>query len=250
MNNDTGVYTLTNTVTGDFYIGSAVSFKKRWARHRIELRNGYHHNVRIQRAWKKYGESAFAFQKIALCSITDLLPTEQLRIDALRPHYNICRIAGNPTGIALSAEARAKLSAASRGRKHSPETCAKLAEKARNISDETRAKIIASLTGKTHSAETRVKMSASAAGRPKSEEMRKNMSVMALGRPEGYYEALHAAQMRAIICLQTGALFRSVKDAVEWLRANGSPKATSGNISSCCAGKRSVAFGYKWQYAD
>ena len=42
--------------------------------------------------------------------------------------------------------------------------------------------------------------------------------------------------------------FPSIGEARRWLRENGYPKAYSGNIQSCCAGKYRFVYGAKWRY--
>jgi group I intron endonuclease len=56
-----GVYRITNTITGDFYIGSAVNLINRANRHAWDLAHGKAKNPRLQASWKKYGADAFAF---------------------------------------------------------------------------------------------------------------------------------------------------------------------------------------------
>lgn len=45
-------------------------------------------------------------------------------------------------------------------------------------------------------------------------------------------------------------IFNTLKEAAEWLQKNGWPKASKTNISSCCLGKISTAYGYHWEYVD
>lgn len=42
----------------------------------------------------------------------------------------------------------------------------------------------------------------------------------------------------------------SMKDAAEWLRANGNPKAKHSDISAVVNGRRNIAYGHTWKYAD
>jgi hypothetical protein len=84
-----------------------------------------------------------------------------------------------------SPEIRAKMSAASRGRKASPETRAKMSEAHRNISDETRARISAGGKGRIHSPETRAKIIAANKGKVKSPEtLDRIKSALAARSPE------------------------------------------------------------------
>jgi group I intron endonuclease len=58
---ESGVYQILCVPTGKAYVGSAVNLAKRWQEHRWMLRRGQHHSQYLQRAWDKYGETAFAF---------------------------------------------------------------------------------------------------------------------------------------------------------------------------------------------
>lgn len=44
------------------------------------------------------------------------------------------------------------------------------------------------------------------------------------------------------------ARYRSVEDAVRWLRGHGAPRASHANVSDACRGKRRSAYGYAWRY--
>lgn len=59
-----GIYTLTNAVSGTVYVGQARNIRKRWEVHRSTLEHGKHRNGYLQRAWNKYGASAFRFEVI------------------------------------------------------------------------------------------------------------------------------------------------------------------------------------------
>lgn len=72
-----GIYKITNTITGRFYIGSAVNFRKRWREHIIRLRRKTHHCAPLQNSWHKHGEDAFVFEVLELVCRKDLLDREQ-----------------------------------------------------------------------------------------------------------------------------------------------------------------------------
>lgn len=61
------IYSITNKINGKRYIGQTTRLKKRWNRHRTELRHNYHPNSYLQRAWNKYGEKNFLFEVIDDC---------------------------------------------------------------------------------------------------------------------------------------------------------------------------------------
>lgn len=91
-----GIYKITNKVTGDFYIGSSSRLSTRKGEHVLSARAGRHHSIIFQRAWDKYGEKAFEFKIIESCNINNLLEREQYYIDKFNPKYNIAKVAGKP----------------------------------------------------------------------------------------------------------------------------------------------------------
>jgi group I intron endonuclease len=92
--NATGIYAIVNTVNDKFYIGSGIGqagLKARKNCHLSQLRRGVHENSYLQSSWYKYGEDAFEFWVLGLCSKKDGLQYEQLFINLLCPHYNLCK---------------------------------------------------------------------------------------------------------------------------------------------------------------
>ena len=63
-----GIYCIENLINKKKYIGLSGDIKRRWTEHRSELRRGVHINVYLQRAWEKYGEDAFKFSVVELCT--------------------------------------------------------------------------------------------------------------------------------------------------------------------------------------
>ena len=53
------IYKITNKENGKFYIGSTIDIEKRKGRHFEDLEHGRHHCFYLQRAYNKYGKSAF-----------------------------------------------------------------------------------------------------------------------------------------------------------------------------------------------
>jgi group I intron endonuclease len=154
-----GIYQIVNVENGKRYIGSAVDFKKRWSAHMGELRRGTHHSVSLQRAYKKHGEGAIQCGIILNCPPNkwDLLYNEQWFIDMDNPEYNTCKKAGNCMGRKFSVESRAKLSAAAKEHKHTPEWNAHIgaAGLGRIVTPETRDKQRTALKGRCLAAGTK-----------------------------------------------------------------------------------------------
>jgi group I intron endonuclease len=99
--NMTGVYEIVCLPTNKRYIGSTTtSFKIRFAHHLHQLRNGKHHSRYLQRAWNKYGHSAFKFTPIIFCEKDKVLFYEQMLMDKFKPEFNLSPTAGNNVGVA------------------------------------------------------------------------------------------------------------------------------------------------------
>lgn len=191
--NTSGIYSITNTVTGKKYIGSAVNLANRETYHRWQLRKSEHHSQKLQRAWNKFGEAAFVFQPLLICAPKDLLMYEQIVLDyqgSVRDGYNVLPTAGSALGMKHSAETRARMSAINLGKVMSPEARAKMSKRMQGHqhSPEALEKIRASSKargfneaciaqrGKSNAnPEVRAKISMALMGHPVSDETRQRM---------------------------------------------------------------------------
>lgn len=152
-----GIYKIVCSANGKIYVGSSKNLLKRYQDHFSALKGNYHYNAHLQRAYNKYGLSAFAFEIIELVMPWSLLDREQYWLDELKPYisqrgFNRNKLASaNKTGSTPDFEVRRKLSVASRGRKQSPETIAKrfASRKGYSPSVETRQKLSAANKGKS-----------------------------------------------------------------------------------------------------
>jgi group I intron endonuclease len=138
-----GVYRIACSASGAVYIGSSVNLPKRFSIHRLHLRRGTHPNLRLQRAWVKYGEEAFSFTVLELTSPDKgtLLRVEQHHLDtafATQDCMNVLPTAGSALGVKRSPEHRAAISAANKGRKMTDEQRARIskARKGRKLAPE------------------------------------------------------------------------------------------------------------------
>lgn len=128
------IYRIRNTVDGRVYIGQAINFKKRKARHLWELRCGRHSNYHLQRAWAKYGEATFVFEMIVGgLAPKELTAEEQRQIDAHQASdpehgYNIAPAAGSNLGLKYSVESRQRMSRAQKGRTFTDEARRRISE--------------------------------------------------------------------------------------------------------------------------
>lgn len=169
--NFSGIYKITNSVNGKFYVGSAVNFARRKNEHIRNLKAGTHHSKRLQAAFNKYGESAFDFNIICIVENKDaLIHSEQIYLDMLcnvKSSYNTCKVAGSTAGVLASEETKAKM------------------RKSREFtSEETRIKRSLALKGRKKSEEWKALMSLKMTGRKLTDEQKKTLSQSALNRSQ------------------------------------------------------------------
>lgn len=129
MQQRAGIYKITNKLTGDFYIGSAVNLYMRKADHLTRLKGQYHHSQYMQRVYNKYGVDNLLFETIAYCPQEYLIKLEQWFLDNLKPKYNTCKIAGSTLGFKLSAEVKRQMTITRTGKVRKMESIEKTAAK-------------------------------------------------------------------------------------------------------------------------
>ena len=83
-----GVYKITNTITGDFYIGSSKDVKRRWAAHKRPSTWKNYPNNQMYLDMKNYGIDKFEFQILTEVEAEKLKEAEQQLIELLKPTYN------------------------------------------------------------------------------------------------------------------------------------------------------------------
>ena len=81
-----GVYKITNNITGEFYIGSSKNIKLRWATHKSPSTHKRYPNVKLYKAMAQYGRDNFTIEVIE--ETADLKEREQHWIEQLKPSYN------------------------------------------------------------------------------------------------------------------------------------------------------------------
>ena len=92
MNKISGVYKITNNITGDFYIGSSIDIKRRWAEHKIPSTWSRYSNSRMYQDMAQYGLNNFQLDIIE--ETNNLKEREQYWIEQLNPNYNSNRAYG------------------------------------------------------------------------------------------------------------------------------------------------------------
>jgi group I intron endonuclease len=172
-----GVYSILNNVNGKRYVGSSVDIETRMLTHRSKLRTGKHHSSKLQRAWDKYGESAFEFSVSLLCAGDNCFMYEQIFIDfyesAGRRGYNVAPNAGGTRGLVHSEESKRKSSISNTGKKRSAETKARVSVAKRGVPHKPGAN--AAKIGRKQSAETIEKRVSKLRGKALSDEHKEKL---------------------------------------------------------------------------
>ena len=89
-----GIYKITNTVTGDFYIGSSKNVKQRWKEHKCPSKWKRYSNNPLYQDMRKYGLENFVFEILEVVEPDELKEKEQWFIETLKPTYNSNRAKG------------------------------------------------------------------------------------------------------------------------------------------------------------
>lgn len=135
--NKSGVYRWVNTLTGDTYVGSAVSLSKRFSVYfstksikEVLTRS----NSNILSALLKYGFSNFNLEILEYCEPSQTIIREQHYLDQLWPEYNILLVASSSLGKLHSEETKLKISNSLKGRLLTEEVKEKMSLSRKNFS--------------------------------------------------------------------------------------------------------------------
>lgn len=245
-----GIYRITCTVEGKekSYIGSTKHpFKRRWRDHQGGLKASRHRNIHLQKAWNKYGESAFEFHPLEpVAFVEDLIEAEQRWIDIYQAcdrayGYNIrpradrkClsqetkeKLRAAHLGKKLSPEHRAKFSAIRLGRKPSPEAISNM--KAAQSAPEVRSKMRAAKLGTKHTPETKAKIRAAGMGKKHTPERIAKAKATKTKKRSFYYRAI----------APDGTVYDYILNMAEFCREHGLSKREGNCMTSVADGRRS-----------
>ncbi len=91
----TGVYKITNNLTGEFYIGASVDISMRYGTHMGRDARNYQHKHHFYKDIITFGRDNFSLEILHTCEREELLKWEQHYYDLLNPTYNKVRPAEN-----------------------------------------------------------------------------------------------------------------------------------------------------------
>ena len=235
---------------------------------RWQYGNGYKNQKLFYRAIKKYGwkniEHIILYENLSLEEAFKIEEKLIKEYNCCDPMYGYNVSTGGECGakgVKLSEEQRKQISERQKGRKLSEEAARKLIEShtGRPVSLETRKKISEKRKGKKMPEESRQKMISSLkeyykthkhplTGVPFPEERKKKISESKKGIPlsDEHKEKIkinHAGK-RSVICLETGKVYNSIKEAALDTGAN------VDGICSVCRGCRKTSGKLHWSYFE
>jgi group I intron endonuclease len=174
-----GIYQIHCIPTGESYVGMTTGSLQRRLhfQHRADLRKGRHFNRRLQEAWNKYGEPAFA------SGILEDMPGTTAAKIAERERHWIARLGTFMAGFNQSEGGEAP----ALGYRFTPEQREKMSRshkgKTRTFTEEHKANIQKARAGKKLSPEHRAKIAEAGKGRTATEETRGRLRVAQKARP-------------------------------------------------------------------
>lgn len=171
-----GIYAIVNRTNGHLYIGSSVDVQSRILAHKRALYHKTHKNPKLQRAWDRDGEDAFAFLTLFKCDESVVRLLESIALEACRPAYNLTMSVDGMTR--LSDETRRRLSETHRGVPKSEAHRRHIGDghRGKPKSAESKVKQSATMTGRKLTMEHRLKIGDGGRGRVATELARKHMS--------------------------------------------------------------------------
>lgn len=195
----TGIYLIKNLVNGKKYIGQSVDIQRRKKEHKYICSES---NQSLKRAYNKYGYDNFSFEVLEECDKSLLDEREIFWIEKLKPEYNRTRGGRGVTGISFSEETKEKLREAGKKQWNSKTE----EEKAQIIKNNLKGPQV----GHSVSEETREKLRNANLGKKQSQETIKKRCAKLKGRHRD-----NSYRNKPVICIETGEVFKSIKDANE-----------------------------------
>lgn len=196
-----GIYKITNKINGKSYIGKSINIERRFREHKYISSET---NKNLVMAYKKYGKENFEFSILEECCERELNEKEIYYISTLKPEYNRTTGGDGSSGHIINEKTRELL------RKKGKEQWNKMSE-------EEKEKILKHnlKTKKGHfvSEKTKEKLRLANLGKKQSQETINKRKQTLIKLKENGYVQTNENHRKKVICIETGEIFNSLKDA-------------------------------------
>ena len=227
-----GIYIITNLINGKRYVGQSNNIKRRFCEHKSKGKSTCR---LIHAAIQKYGVENFSFEVLEECPIEKLNEREVFFIKTLSPEYNMTDGGSGQRGLKVSEETKEIL------RK-------KAKQQWDNRTEEEKANVlkhclIGPKIGHPVSAETREELRKKNLGKKQTQEtIQKRREAFKKKKENGWVKD-GSKTFKAVVCLETGEVFPSVKSAAEKIGVKPS------RVSAVLKGRDKSCKGYHFDYA-
>lgn len=223
-----GIYKITNKINGKTYVGQSIDIKRRFNEHRYISSES---NESLKLAYKKYGRENFEFEVIEECSEEMLNEREIYYIKILKPKYN--RTAGGTGCLNHRVDKKTRMILSQKAK-----------QQWKNMSEEEKQYRIKhnlkTPIGHYVSEETKEKLRQCNLGKKQSKETIEKRKQTFIKKKENGYVQTNASHRKKVICIETGEIFQSLKEA-----------ETKYNLTSLCnhlKGKQKTCKGKHYEY--
>lgn len=227
-----GIYIITNLIDGKQYIGQSINIERRFYEHRCI---SHETNVHLKRALKKYGKENFKYEVLEECSEEELNEKEIEYIKLLKPEYNVS-LGGQNSLRRYPDSVKAVISKKSRQQWKLMTDDEKLARVKNNLTGQGWNK------GMHPSTETKEKLRKVNLGKRQSKETIEKRKETFRKKKENGYVQTNSGHKKKVLCIETGEIFNSVKEAGEHFSVHPSV------ISAVLKGRYKTCKGYHFKY--
>ena len=228
MKKQCGIYMIRNKINQKYYICQSRNIALRQRYHINMLRKNTHSNTYLQAQWNKYGEDNFEFIVLMECEPDELNKKEIYLIAAYHSNnpkygYNLT-IGGDGAASPRPEITQRRVNQIRKTYNDHPEKIERCRQK--TLAQFRNPEFYRQYRELRQSDEFRERERIAHIGQRMSEEA-KNKIKEALGKN--------------VLCVETGQIFTSAREAERWLPGNK-------NVKAVCEGARQTAGGYHWKY--
>lgn len=210
-----GIYKITNKINNKSYIGQSNNINRRFIEHKCI---NHETNKSLKLAFKKYGIENFNFEILEECSLQELNEKEKYYISKLKPEYNRTSGGDGSPNHNVSNNLREKL------RQKGKEQWNNLSEEQKN--NILNNNLIGQKIGHKVSKETREKLRNANLGKKQSKETIEKRKKTFINKKLNGYIQTNETHKKKVICMETGIIYDSVKEAGK--KNNVNPSCISG----------------------